>query len=258
MAKGERSDIMSENKKIRIKTELLVHDLKNPLAIIEAGIQPLINRSEKYGVLNEKQIRVLKRVLRNAKIAMGLVNDMLEVGKSCEGVFTKNKFLLSDLIKLTLLEIFDLTDPDTADQIKKSTGLNELREILSDKDIILSVENEVWQKEVNIDERKIAQILRNLLNNAIKFRRKTVELGLEVNEEGLVFLVSDDGLGIKKSDQEKIFECYFQLNAGEEFTIRGHGLGLAGVLILVEDMGGKLSIDSDKDEGARFCVRIPL
>ncbi|MBN2060585.1 MAG: HAMP domain-containing histidine kinase [Deltaproteobacteria bacterium] len=249
---------MSNKKNVRIKTELLVHDLKNPLAIIEAGALSLINRQDKYGILDEKQLKVLNRILRSSKLAMGLVNDMLEIGKSCEGVFNKRKFFISDLIKKTLVEIFDLTDHDTADSIKKSTSLNELKKILSDKDILLKVEEMAWQHAVDLDESKIAQILRNLLHNAIKFRSKIIELGLEIDEKDLVLLVSDDGMGIKKSDQEKIFECYFQLNAGEDFTIRGHGLGLAGVLILVEDMGGKLTIDSDKYDGARFFVKIPL
>lgn len=249
---------MANNKHIRIKTELLVHDLKNPLAIIEAGIVPLISRQEKYGTLNEKQLKVLTRVLRNTKIAMGLVNDMLEVGKSCEGVFHKKRVILSDLITRPLMEIFDLMDHDAAEDIKKCADLDELKKILSKKDVLLRVEEKLWKRELDLDDHKIVQILRNLLNNAFKFRKKIVELGLDLDENNLLLSVSDDGSGIRKSDQEKIFECYFQLNSEKEFSVRGHGLGLAGVLILVEDMGGKLTIESDKEEGARFFVKIPL
>ena len=121
----------------RIKTELMIHDLKNPLAIIEAGIISLIEKEEKYGPVTEKQLNVLRRTLRNTRIARGLVNDILEVGRSAEGVFKKDRSVFNEFIKLPLIEIFDLTDHQTAEKIKESNDESTLKKILSDNDITL-------------------------------------------------------------------------------------------------------------------------
>jgi len=66
----------------RIKTDLLIHDLKVPLAVVETGIISLLQRREKYGPITEKQEKVLARALRNTKVIQSLVNDILELGKS--------------------------------------------------------------------------------------------------------------------------------------------------------------------------------
>ena len=89
----------------RIKTELLVHDLKNPIAVIEASADSLIRMSDRENTLTERQMRVLNRVLRNSKIAMSLVNDILEVGRSREGIFNKDKFKCFEYIMFPFIEI---------------------------------------------------------------------------------------------------------------------------------------------------------
>ena len=73
-----------------------------------------------------------------------------------------------------------------------------------------------------------------------------------------VISVKDDGEGIPSEYHEKIFQCYFQMDPTDSCVLRGHGLGLAGVMVLVEDMGGKLLLDSDRGKGARFTVKLPV
>ncbi len=242
----------------RIKIELMIHDLKNPLAVIEAGINSLVDRGEKFGPLTEKQLNILRRTLRNTKIARGLVNDILEVGRSSEGVTKREKCLVSEFIRFPLIEIFDLTDYKTAERIKTSPDISSLKSILTENGIILLMDSSLWSQELYLDIPKLKQILRNLLSNALKYRKKLVEVGVSKENNCLCLSVKDDGEGIKKMYHEKIFECYFQLDDEREHCIRGHGLGLAGVLILVEDMGGEVTLESDEGKGAKFSVRIPL
>jgi two-component system, OmpR family, sensor kinase len=244
--------------KKRIKTELMIHDLKNPLAIIEAGINFLIEREDKYGPVTEKQLKVLRRTLRNTKIARGLVNDILEVGRSSEGVTKKDKFLFSEFLKFPLIEIFDLTDDQVAERIRECKDLTTLKGILLEKGINLIMHEDLWSQYLNLDLPKLKQILRNLLTNALKYRKKNIDLELILSNNKIQINISDDGEGIKKMYHEKIFECYFQLDDEREHCIRGHGLGLAGVLILVEDMGGEIRLESDEGLGAKFLVSIPL
>ena len=70
--------------------------------------------------------------------------------------------------------------------------------------------------------------------------------------------VQDDGKGISPKYHNKIFEAYFQIDKIEENNVRGHGLGLAGALILVEEMGGELLLESDVGKGAKFIVLLPM
>lgn len=242
----------------KIKFELLIHDLKVPLAVIEAGIVSLLDRESKYGPLTEKQVKVLKRALRNTKVTRMLVNDALEVGRSGEGVTKKKRVAISSLVEESLVEIFDLADENAAESIKGCPNLSQLKQTLSNQGILLNIEENLWVEEIYFDESKMKQILRNLLTNALKYRKKLVEIKIEKNAEVLCLTVSDDGQGIPESYHEKIFECYFQMDSGEEHCARGHGLGLAGVMILVEDMGGRLYLDSDAGQGATFLIKVPL
>jgi signal transduction histidine kinase len=242
----------------RLKTELLIHDLKNPLSVIEASIVSLVQGEDKYGALSEKQKKILQRTLRNTKIIKGLVGDILEVGRSREGVIFKKSVAVSDLIRWVFVEIFDITEPLTAEQIKGCRDLSQLTNILYPNGILLKITENVWSQEITLDEHKVRQILRNLLNNAIKHRKKSIELTIEIKDKVLFFSIKDDGEGIDKAYHQKIFDCYFQLDQERDQCIRGHGLGLAGALILVEDMGGVMSLESDVGQGAAFFVKLPL
>jgi len=254
---------MDKNKK-RIKTELLVHDLKNPIAIIEAGINSLINKDETDGPLTERQIKILNRTLRNIKIAKGLVNDILEVGRSSEGIINNKRCLICELLMPPMVEIFDLTDGNTSERIKICEDIYSLKRELSDKCIILNMDEGLWEREVYLDPRKINQIFRNLLSNAMKYRKKVIEIDVDIIKtikdqgEELFISVKDDGEGIEKIYHQKIFERYFQIEDEGEHCVRGHGLGLAGILILIEDMGGRMYLESGEGKGAKFSVTIPL
>ena len=244
--------------KKRIKTELLVHDLKNPIAVIEASIDSMIRQAEREGPLSDRQVKALNRVLRNSKIARSLVNDILEVGRANEGVFNKEKYRFLEYVILPFIEIFDLVSPDAAEKISSTQSLSDFTEILKNHDVKFSISESLWSKEVLLDIRKVRQILRNLISNAMKYRKKEIELDISMDDSTLVISISDDGKGIAREYHKKVFDRYFQLGDEKESCVRGHGLGLAGALILVEDMGGEMLLESEKDKGAKFTVRLPL
>ena len=242
----------------RIKFEFLVHDLKVPLAVIEAGLLSLLQKTDKYGPLTEKQTKVLERALRNTIVTRTLVNDALELGRSSAGIIHKNDFTACGLISETLIEVFDLIDQSLADEIRAQESLSDLRVVLDPRGITLDVPEDLWSRELCLDERKVKQVLRNLLNNALKYRKNRVALNVAARGNHLCLSVSDDGEGIPESFHRKIFECYFQMDMQTDHCVRGHGLGLAGVQVLIEDMGGELLLESDMGKGATFTVKIPL
>jgi two-component system OmpR family sensor kinase len=248
---------MMQIAKERIKLELLIHDLKVPLAVIETGVKALLDRKDTYGPLTKRQERVLERTLRNVKVTRTLVNDALELGRSAQGVSTKKECILAEFVEQSFVEIFDLLDHPMAERIGGCVSLKGLQETLLEKAIRLEIEDGLWTQKLCLDEDKVRQILRNLLNNALKFRREKVELKVERYEGQLLIALTDDGEGIPAAFHQKIFDCYFQLGMQGEQCVRGHGLGLAGVMVLVEDMGGMMSLRSDTAQGTTFLVKLP-
>ena len=242
----------------RIKIDLLIHDLKVPLAVIEAGVTAMLKRQEKYGPVTDRQEKVFLRALRNTKVIQALVNDALELGRSREGILNYSDFKVSYLLENALVENFDLNDTVISEQIKDCSSFSLLRDILKEKGVFLSIEEELWCMDIRQDEAKVRQILRNLLSNALKYRKNKVELNVSKTDASIEFSVKDDGDGIPAGYHKKIFDCYFQIDATEVCPVRGHGLGLAGVMVLVEDLGGELLLDSDEGMGTKFIVKLPL
>jgi signal transduction histidine kinase len=253
-----RSKVEAASGRNKIKIDLLVHDLKVPLAVIEAGVSTLLNRQEKYGPLTEKQEKVLLRALRNTKITQALVNDALELGRSRAGVIHASRFKVSYWVEQSLMEIFDLVDFGISEDIKKCSNLDGLKEALGGKGIALVVDEDLWCEEVCLDEPKMRQIFRNLLSNALKYRKDRVEVRVGKTGDHLTLSVKDDGEGIPAAFHNRIFECYFQLDSVDSCPVRGHGLGLAGVQVLVEELGGRLVLESDAGRGATFSVELPF
>ncbi len=241
-----------------IKTELLIHDLKVPISVIDAGAKSLLNRRDSYGPLTEKQEKVLKRILRNTLTTQRLVNDALELGRSREGVMITSDFKVSRLVISVLVEVFDLSDANVSDIIRNIDSYEELCQIVHSAGLILCFDKDTWHTRVHLDEAKMKQILRNLITNAFKHRSKWIEITGQVQGKSLMFRIKDDGKGIPPVDHQRIFETYFSSGSCIDSAIRSHGLGLAGVMVLLKDMGGQLVLDSDDGRGAEFQVAVPL
>lgn len=120
------------------------------------------------------------------------------------------------------------------------------------------MDRDLWSRELHLDESMIRQILRNLLQNALRYRKARLELQGRQRKNRLVLAVVDDGKGIPGAYHRKIFESYFQMDPDESRIERGHGLGLARTKVLVENLGGDLSLQSEEDQGAAFIVSLPL
>jgi signal transduction histidine kinase len=242
----------------KIKIDLLIHDLKSPLAVIETGITLLLEKPEKYGPLTVKQKQVLERTLRNTRVTRLLVDDALELERSREGIVNLTEFSFSRLLEASFIELFDLVDFRASEKVKNCNGLAELKEILTEKGVTLDIDEKLWRREFCLDEAKIKQIIRNLLNNAMKYRQRFIEVKIDINDDVLFLSVTDDGEGIPRQFHKKIFESHFQLGLETEGIVRGSGLGLAGVMVLIEDLGGRLLLESDEGRGAKFSVEVPL
>lgn len=241
-----------------IQTEFLIHDLKVPIAVIEAGARLLLEQPELYGPLTDKQIKVLRRISRNAQLTRRLVNDALEQGRSRQRKICVSRVSLSSIVASVLMELFDLLDPMVSENITAAGTYADFVSAVHGSGIQLSFDERLWGAPVGLDESKTGQILRNLVSNAFKYRKNLIQISGCMDQNDMIFTIKDDGNGIPKEKQLRIFDSYLNSGLSLNDAVQSHGLGLAGVKALLKDMGGALDLDSDKGRGTCFTVRIPL
>lgn len=116
---------------------------------------------------------------------------------------------------------------------------------------------------VNVDEMHFTNVIFNLLDNAVKYRSEDRPLQLTVtsrdlDDERLEITVSDNGIGMRTDDLKRIFEKFYRVSTGNLHDVKGFGLGLAYVKKIVEEFGGRISVDSELDSGTKFIIILPL
>lgn len=115
-----------------------------------------------------------------------------------------------------------------------------------------------WQSIIYTDKKRIIQVLSHLIDNALKFTEKgNVEFGYELKGEFLEFFVKDSGIGISEENFDKIFHLFRQIEIGLSRAYNGNGLGLSISKALVNNMGGKMWVESKLGKGSVFYFTIP-
>ena len=241
-----------------IEIQFLIHELKDPIAIIETGLRTLLEKKEKFGSLSPKQENTLKRTLRNTKKARDMLSNLLEIGRSETGCFICSNFQPAQSVYQAMKDALEIMTGPLSEEIGKYKAEKDAIELLSQNGIFLEVSPNAAATEMHQDEIKFRQIVGNLFKNALHHRHSQVKVMLEIENESLSLAVSDDGPGVEPEHQEMIFKRYAQVKECSLVPRKGHGLGLAGALILARCLGGDLKIDSQKGEGATFKLTLPL
>jgi signal transduction histidine kinase len=214
------------------------HELRTPLNAI-LGYTELILDSI-YGDVPVKMQGVLERVQSNGRHLLGLINDVLDLSKIEAGQLT-----------LTLAE-YSISDV-------VQTVLTAVEPLAAGKHLVLNSELAPGLPRVHGDERRIAQVLLNLVGNAIKFT-DTGEVAVRASAANgsFTFAVCDTGPGISESDQGRIFEEFQQADTSITKKAGGTGLGLAISKRIVEMHGGRIRVESAIGKGSTFLVTIPV
>ncbi len=118
---------------------------------------------------------------------------------------------------------------------------------------------------VNVDEMHFTNVIFNLLDNAVKYRREDVPLHLTTStrdiiqhgEKRIEITVQDNGIGMKREDLKKIFEKFYRVSTGNRHDVKGFGLGLAYVKKMVGELGGDISVESELNAGTKFIITLP-
>ncbi|QTA88249.1 sensor histidine kinase [Desulfonema magnum] len=250
----------SQNFFREVQVEFLIHELKDPISIIETGIRTLLEKKEKYGALSPRQEKTLKRTLRNTQKARGMLYDLLEVGRTEAGCFNCCGFRPENVVYDVLADVLEIMAGTISEQYKACGGKNEVIEFLADSGIFLNISPRLADAEMLQDETKFRQILGNLIKNALHFRKKWVEINMDQQNGRLIADITDDGPGVEPHHHQMIFQRYAQIKEAEDPTLqrKGHGLGLAGALILAKRLGGNIELKSKKGKGATFRLTLPI
>ncbi|UCH72351.1 MAG: HAMP domain-containing histidine kinase [Thermoplasmatales archaeon] len=223
------------------KTEFLSitsHELRSPMTPMKAQLQMLEN--EYFGKLTKKQKESLKIIVRNADRLDKIIVDFLEISR-IEAARLKFAFKETDMNK-------------TIEEIVEFMG-----GFAKEKNIKLIL-NQDKLPIIEVDPDRISQVLRNLINNAIKFSKENSKIEINVKQEGdhLLFTIKDYGCGLTPENQMRVFEPFYQTEDSSSRKYGGTGLGLAICRGIVEAQRGKIWVESKVGEGCTFYFTVPM
>jgi signal transduction histidine kinase len=219
---------------------IVSHELRTPLNAI-LGYAEMFKETV-YGPINEKQVNVASRIMRNTQRLLGLINDLLDQAQMEAGKLTIH---MAPLKPADLLESLHILLDKTA----------------SDKRLRLTSEiDDDLPETLNGDSARLQQILVNLVTNAIKFTDQgEVRVNLRRTEDAKWGIeVEDTGQGIPEVDLPYIFETFRQVEGATTRVHGGFGLGLSIVKQLVNLMSGEIKVISKINVGTKFTITLPL
>mgnify|MGYP003988183597 FL=1 len=232
---------MNEKQLEKAKTEFLSitsHELRSPMTPMRAQLQMLLGGY--FGKLTTKQKNSIDIVERNTSRLDKIIVDFLEISR-IEAARLKFKFIRGD--------------PNICVQ----NLVEEMKGFMPEKEIdIVFIQEKL--PIIEHDPDRLCQVLRNLLNNAIKFtpEREKIIIKSKLYQGMILFSVQDKGGGIPKKDQQKIFEPFYQAENMYQHQSGGTGLGLAIVRGIVESQNGKVWFESEVGKGTKFSFTLPL
>ena len=205
------------------------HEIRTPLNAI-VGFSDLLVETEE---LSERQ-EYIKIVRENNDLLLQLISDILDLSKIEAGTF---EFTNGD-VDVNLL----------CEDIVRSMGMK------AKEEVELVLDNHLPVCHVISDRNRIHQVISNFVNNAMKFTSEgSIHVGYKLKDGELEFYVEDTGIGIEKEQLPHIFERFVKLNS----FVHGTGLGLSICQSIVEQLGGRIGVDSEKGKGSRFWFTIP-
>lgn len=226
----------------RTKSEFLAnmsHELRTPLNSI-IGFSDLLYE-QVYGELNERQLKSIGNISKSGKHLLNLINGILDLSK----------------IEAGKMEL-------SYKQFELASKLNIIKNLLSPiadrKNVQIEISMDSNLSSIYADEARFAQIMYNLVDNAIKFSYENgfVKIGAKKKGDMVEITVTDTGIGIKPEDQGKLFKPFSQVDSFLSKQYQGTGLGLSLVKQIVQLHGGYVWFRSKPEKGSTFAFVIPI
>lgn len=237
--------IFRQKKLSEIKNDFInnmTHELKTPVASISLAVQMLLDPG-------------VKKTEQMTSHLSGIINDETK----------RLKMLIEKVLQTSVLE------GQKVQYRNRELNLNQLvGEVVNTFSIKVEqlggkLETDIQAEDDTIygDQMHVTNVLSNLMDNAVKYRREDTEFHLKVatwnNAKNQVCVsIEDNGIGIKKENLKKIFEKFYRVHTGNRHDVKGFGLGLAYVKGIVDSLHGKITAESELGKGTKFIISIPI
>jgi PAS domain S-box-containing protein len=226
--------------RMRIQTDFFTnisHEFKTPLSIILAELELM----QLYPQDNEKMVKYIKAAKQNSYRLTRLVQNFLDISKLDAG-YLKANMHYADMVSI----IKEITDSVWDYAFAKSISLQFRTKLLG---YYMAVDRYITER-----------IMLNLLSNAIKFTPKggSITVSVKGKDNNVLITVSDNGEGIPKQKLRQIFDRFIQVDTSFARKTEGTGIGLSITKLLVELLGGKISVKSNLGKGSAFFVELPV
>lgn len=226
----------------QIKTDFInnmTHEFKTPIATINLALDSIKNPK----ILNdqEKVMRYLNMIKEENKRMHAQVENVLRISK-----LEKNELNISkDRVKLHELIV---------------DAIAHVELIVEDRQGYIHTHLDAEKSSVLANDTHFTNVIVNILDNAIKYSDDAPKIDVYTENVGtnILLKISDQGNGMSKQVQKKVFEKFYREHTGNVHNIKGHGLGLAYVKRMVEDHQGHISVESEKGKGSTFTIKLPL
>lgn len=232
--------LMTQKKLSSIKNDFInnmTHELKTPIATISAAGEMLLK--ENMIDNKEKTSKYLRIIVAENQRLKRLVERVLQIAIIDKGALKLKKSTI-DIHSIILQSV------------------ESLQPLLQSKNGNCRVSLQAKNSDLHCDETHIRNILTNLIENAIKYSENPqIIVSTENTESGMKVYVKDNGKGIDKKDQARIFDKFYRVQTGDIHDVKGFGLGLYYVKKILEEHGGFIQVRSEINQGSTFIVFIP-
>ena len=236
------STILKQKKLSDIKNDFInnmTHELKTPISTVSLASEMLGDSSMEK---SKDQVSHYVRIIKEENQRLGLlVENILQTA-----VLDKGQFKLRPQ-EVDVHEIIDRAISNIRLQVEKRGGE-------------IHLEKNAKENILMADRVHLTNIIYNLVDNALKYseEKPTIKITTENINGGIQISVSDNGIGISKENQKKIFETFYRVPTGNIHNVKGFGLGLSYVKAAVEKHGGTVSVESEIGKGSTFKIYIPF
>lgn len=217
----------------------MTHELKTPISTISLASQMLNDRSIPD---EQKNLGQISRIIQAESKQLGFqVERVLQMA-----IFDHGELKL----KSEEVDLHDVIESVAQNILLKLDRRNGKLEFLPEAETAV----------VQGDLMHLTNVISNLLENAMKYTSRTPEISISSRngDDQVVISVSDNGIGISKENQKRIFDKFYRVPTGNVHNVKGFGLGLSYVKLIVEQHGGSISLKSELNKGSRFDIHLPL
>ena len=236
------SQLIKQRQISQIKTDFInnmTHEFKTPIATINLALDAIKN--PKIISDKEKVARYLQMIRDENKRMNAQVENVLQISK-----LEKNELDL----KKERLQLHELVEE----------AMSHVELIVEDRNGYIKTHFGALKSSVLANQNHMTNVLVNILDNAIKYSEDPPKIDIySENVKNLIVLkIRDQGMGMNKIVQRKIFEKFYREHTGDIHNVKGHGLGLAYVKRILDDHHGTISVESEKGKGSTFIIKLPL